>query len=246
MLNKHAKTVCHDLLLAGSGLRQMYAAAALARKYTVYAIGPERFPAGVHPAEELKEPADALILPMPSGKDGVHPASLLEHVKPGGTVLGGRMTDAECREISDAGYSVYDYARDEAFILRNAVPTAEGAVEIAMRELPVTLQGTKCLILGGGRVCAAVRSRFAALGAAVTVAARSARDLADAAADGCRTLPLSMLSDVAADSMLIINTIPALILSAELLAAVRPDALIIDLASKPGGDGVGAGESERI
>ena len=245
MLNKHAKTVCQNLLLAGSGLRQMYAAAALARKYTVYAIGLDRFPAGVHPAEELTEPADVLILPMPSGRDSVHPEELRKRVKQGGTVLGGRMTGTERSEMEAAGFSVYDYARGEAFILRNAVPTAEGAIAIAMREMPVTLHGTKCLILGGGRVSAALRSRLAALCAEVTVSARSARDLAAAAADGCRTLPLPMLPDALAESMLIINTIPARILSAELLAAVRTDALIIDLASKPGGDDVGTGWGEQ-
>lgn len=251
MLFEHAQADRRSLLLAGGGLRQMYAAAALARKYTVYAAGLDAMPEHVLPADALTGQADALVLPMPVTRDGVHlnvpPEAetvslpdLLKRVKPDGIVTGGRMTDAERETAERAGFAVRDYARDEAFILRNAVPTAEGAIAIAMQNLPVTLHGTKCLILGGGRVSAALQTRLSALHADVTVSARSAKDRARAASIGLKTVPLSALSGVIADYTLIINTIPAMILSAALLAEIRPDALTIDLASKPGGDGVGA------
>lgn len=34
----------------------------------------------------------------------------------------------------------------------NAIPTAEGAIQIAMEEMPVTIHGSKALVLGFGRV----------------------------------------------------------------------------------------------
>ncbi len=47
------------------------------------------------------------------------------------------------------------------------------------------------------------------------------------------------LQNVIGDYPLIINTVPALLLDAQMLAAVQPDALVLDLASKPGGDDFG-------
>lgn len=38
---------------------------------------------------------------------------------------------------------------------------------------------------------------------------------------------------------LIINTVPAMLLDARRLRLLQPKALLLDLASKPGGDGVG-------
>lgn len=37
-------------------------------------------------------------------------------------------------------------------MVANAVPTAEGAVQVAMEELPFTLHSARVLILGFGRV----------------------------------------------------------------------------------------------
>lgn len=40
-------------------------------------------------------------------------------------------------------------------------------------------------------------------------------------------------------SRLVINTVPAKVLDEQLLRLLRPDALVLDLASKPGGDDAG-------
>ena len=37
-----------------------------------------------------------------------------------------------------------DYSQQEDFAINNAVPTAEGAIEIAMREYSGTINGSKC------------------------------------------------------------------------------------------------------
>ena len=66
----------------------------------------------------------------------------------------------------------------------NAVPTAEGAVQIAMEELPITLHRARVLVLGFGRLGKLAAHRFAALGAKVSVAARKWADLAWAEAYG--------------------------------------------------------------
>jgi len=183
------------LLTAGGDLRQLTAANVLAETYSVSVIGFERFgtlPPAVSAAEHIRsipEGLDALLLPMPVTQDGVflHApfssssmtlSALLPLVRPGGAVLGGRITPAEQRLIESAGLRALDYAKAETFAIRNAIPTAEGAIQLAMQELPVVLMRLPCLILGAGRVSRALQPRLKALGAEVTVAARRCDDLA--------------------------------------------------------------------
>ncbi len=184
-----------SLLAAGGDLRQITAAARLSQSHSVSITGFDRFgalPAGITAADLSNTPQqslDALLLPMPVTQDGlflctpfgssaIRLASLLPAVRTGGTVFGGRFRDSERRLIESAGLRCTDYAQQEAFALRNAVPTAEGAIQIIMQEMPVVLMGLPCLILGAGRVSRALQMRLQALGAEVTVAARRCADLA--------------------------------------------------------------------
>ena len=183
------------ILVAGGDLRQVTAAAALAETCSVTVTGFDRFgslPENIRAAEhsqDLPHELDALILPMPVTQDGVflhtpfsstsvRMTELLPHVKSGGYVYGGMLTEADRRHIAHAGLHAADYVRQETFAIRNAVPTAEGAIQIAMQELPVVLHGLPCLILGAGRVSRALQQRLRGLGANVTVAARRFPDLA--------------------------------------------------------------------
>ena len=54
--------------------------------------------------------------------------------------------------------------------------------------------------------------------------------------EGSRAVPLSQLGNVFGGFPLIFNTVPAMLLGREQLQLVNKEALIIDLASKPGGD----------
>lgn len=115
------------------------------------------------------------------------------------------------------------------------LPTAEGAVQVAMEELPMTLHSARVLILGFGRVGKLTAHRMGALGAKVTVAARDYEDLAWAAAYGHETSRVADLSCELGGFDLVVNTIPAPILDRQRLTWVNPEAFLLDLASAPGG-----------
>ena len=117
-----------------------------------------------------------------------------------------------------------------------AVPTAEGALQVAMERLPVTLRGAECLVLGYGRIGKLLAHRLQGLGARVTVAARKYGDLAWAEAFGWRALPISGLSGALGEMQVIFNTVPSLILDRDLLAELTPGCLCVELASRPGID----------
>lgn len=117
----------------------------------------------------------------------------------------------------------------------NAVPTAEGAVQVAMEELGITLHRARVLVLGFGRVGKITAHRMAALGAEVTVAARKYADLAWAEAYGYRAVRLGELSGYLCGYDLLVNTVPVRILERALLRELKENCLVLDLASKPGG-----------
>ncbi|MCI2105118.1 MAG: hypothetical protein LKK00_00145 [Intestinimonas sp.] len=104
-----------------------------------------------------------------------------------------------------------------------------------MEELPITLHGCRAMVLGYGRLGKLVAHRLHALGARVTVAARKWSDLVWAEAYGCCAEQISTLDGWLCSYDLLINTVPARVLNEDRLAELRPDTLVIDLASKPGG-----------
>ena len=97
-------------------------------------------------------------------------------------------------------------------------------------------------MLGYGRVGRAVARRLALLGGRVTVAARSPEQRANARCSGCRAAALTALPALLPRFDAVINTIPAPVLPRTLLQRLPAGALIIDLASLPGGTDFAAAE----
>ncbi|NLY90789.1 MAG: dipicolinate synthase subunit DpsA [Firmicutes bacterium] len=147
---------------------------------------------------------------------------------------------------TERGIRVCEYAEHDAIAIPNAVPTAEGAIQLMMEETPFTVDGSSCLVLGFGRVARALVPRLLALGANVTVAARNPEQLADAGEAGGKPLPLSQLAGEIGQAEVVFNTIPALVLPDALLQKMAPGTLIIDLASAPGGVDFEAAKRYRV
>ena len=146
------------------------------------------------------------------------------------------MLSPEVVEMASArSLRLYDYYEREECKIANAVPTAEGAVQVAMENMASTLHDSRVLVIGFGRVGKLTAHRFAALGARVTVAARSCEDWAWAEAYGYGTEDSRQLAYWLGGYDLIVNTVPALLLDAEHLKRVSQGAFLIDLASSLGG-----------
>ena len=115
------------------------------------------------------------------------------------------------------------------------MPTAEGAIQLAMEELPITLHGARVLVIGYGRLGRVLADRLAGLKARVSVAARGYADLAWAENCGYGVEHPGQWEGWLCGYDLVVNTVPVRVLDAERLADLRPGCLVIDLASKPGG-----------
>ncbi len=188
--------------------------------------------------------SDIIILPMPVTLDyktinapfeekPIKLSLLSKKIKKGALILGGRISKEVLNVFKNN--KCIDYYNREELMIKNAVPTAEGAIEIAMTETAITLQDSNCLIIGYGRIGKVLSSLLKSLGANVCVSARKYSDLAWIDVNGYKSVHNDNLKTVANNFDLIFNTAPALILDEEILKTISPDCVVIDLASKPGG-----------
>lgn len=189
--------------------------------------------------------ADCVILPVPAVRDGrvfapwaaepAAPGDVIGRMAPGALLAGGLLPPELAAEARARGLAVFDYYAHPGLIERNAVPTAEGAIALAMDRAPITLHGSRALVIGFGRVGKALSVRLAALGARTFVSARKEGDLAAIEGLGMTALRTDALRDHLSAFDFIFNTVPAPVLGAGELAAVRRSCLVMELASAPGG-----------
>lgn len=235
--------------MLGGDQRQLYAAhEMLKNKYNavVYGLKTDSSIQQAQSLPEAMEDAKLVILPLPFTTDNVRLfcplcdkdillTDIIENVQKDMIVAGGKMSDAFLLMLKQKGAFPFDYYKSERFAIHNAIPTAEGALAIAMNELKTTVNGAKCAILGYGRIGKILAKTLKKLDADVTVYARKDEVLAWAEAEGCKTYKFEDLCETVSKNSVIFNTVPALVLTREVLDNIDENAVIIDLASSPGG-----------
>lgn len=193
--------------------------------------------------ETLAKRSEAIILPLPVTTDGVYLNTPLSDKKIRiDAELAGLLRDKPifCGMKSKlmTNYNlwstsrIYDYGEREEFAVENAVPTSEGAIELAMHEYDGTINGSRCLVAGYGRIGRVLSDMLYGLGAKVYVAARKQKDLAFIRAKGMNGVSFGNL---AGSYDIIFNTVPHLVFDSHTLARTATGAIVIDLASLPGG-----------
>lgn len=190
--------------------------------------------------------ADCIILPLPafdenggitSPLSGKRPTmgELMQLVKSHQLLVGGKLEPSDISAFRAVGVELIDYLVREDFAMANAIPTAEGAIQIAMEELPVTLHGSRCLVIGFGRIGKVLSARLTAMGASTAVSARSLKDLSLIEAFDLQALETNRLEGCLGDFDILFNTVPHMVLDEKCLSLLKEDCLCVDLASKPGG-----------
>lgn len=227
-------------LIIGGGIRLEKACEAFVRR----GYAAEIYKGNV-PLKTAIENAEVILLGLPASTDDVYVntdddikiplrdvAMMCTKRK---LVLGGKLSE-KAKAIFDI-YSVRwaDYADSEEFEILNAVPTAEGAIQIAMEEFPFTLHSADTVVTGFGKVAKALALRLKALGANCTVVARSSSARAEAESLGFKAVDFSHLPAEAKKCRILFNTVPAAVCDRSVLSQLEPSQGIIDLASKPGG-----------
>ncbi|MBQ8687195.1 MAG: hypothetical protein IJ512_01445 [Ruminococcus sp.] len=248
------------LLIAGGDLRMLYAARQLCAEFDVRLLGfcPEQLPPDVESLREIIEKtvetcgkpverADILLLPpvtadaqgkipAPLGECSLDPETVLSQAEPGGLVLLGNDRTGRVRQLcAEKKLNWKDYINSDALAQANAVPTAEGALKIALEETGRTIWGSRVLVTGCGRIGTILTARLHALGAQVTAAARRESDRVRMETMGVRSAAIPLDSRGLSEYDVIFNTVPAEIFQETHLCALRADSPLIELASAPGG-----------
>lgn len=205
-------------------------------------------------ASEAVTGADAVVLPVqgvssegkvftaPDAPECYIDAAVLRRMRRGATVfagIGNAFLRAACVE---ADVPLMEYREADEFAIWNAIPSAEGAIQMAMEATPFTLFGSRTLVLGFGRTGKAIALLLRGLFSDVTVAARKDLDFARIWAAGYKYVPWQRLTEAVREADIIFNTVPAMVLPHEVLVKAPATCAIIDVASPPGGTDFAAAE----
>ncbi len=196
--------------------------------------------------EDMEGDYDIIVLPLPYTLDGsninisnpkckISVSDFLSKASSDSIIFAGKCDKSLIKSAEKYGIKVVDYFEREELQILNAIPTAEGAIQIAMEETPFTLHSSKCLVIGNGRIGAILSKMLTGIGAEVTVAARKQKDRAKVFSNAIKSISIGELYETISKFDIIFNTAPSLILDSDMLMKSRRTVLIVDLASKPGG-----------
>ncbi|MGM0470665.1 MAG: dipicolinate synthase subunit DpsA [Bacillota bacterium] len=247
------------IALLGGGLREEIMLDYLvATEATVKTLGqPKTKSCGIEACSEIAElvtAADVVLAPM-TGVDqqGYLKATFAQQslrldeqffaqLEPGTLFMIGiadNKLKSYCQEYS---IELIQLAKLDELAIKNSIPTAEGAIQTAMEESEITLHSNNSIVLGLGRVGLTQARMLAGLGSKTYGAARKPGVRARAKELGIIPVKFEELADVISKMDFIFNTVPALVLDRKILKQVKSEALIIDLASAPGGTDFTAAE----
>ena len=130
-------------------------------------------------------------------------------------------------------YGIFDYTKDEAFAIKNAYLTAESALALATQNSEYSLINSPVLICGYGRISKALHRYLQSFTNDITICARNENQRALAVSSGAKSIDFDNLS--CEKFSFIFNTVPHPVFNEKELKTVKNSALLIDLASFPGG-----------
>lgn len=190
--------------------------------------------------------ARVFILPLPVSRDGITVnaprqndkillSDIIQNTEEGDIYFGGLIPEDFALKLRATGAVVFDYNACEEFARLNAVPTAEGALALAIESTDYSLRGAKCLVSGYGKIGKVLAQYLSALGADVTISARKEADFSAANQLGLKHIHCNEITLHIADYPLIFNTVPHRIFTDEAISAMSSGCLYIELASAPYG-----------
>ena len=244
-----------NVLIFGGDLRQISAAKYFKSKgcsVAIFAIPPgilEKYGAQDMYTESFI-PAPVNIFPLPVCRDGINVncpltdkgygfTETFRRFSPEHKIYVGMANSFQKKYFEELKLDITDYYDFEELQMKNAVPTAEGAIELFLTSLPVTVMNSEITVIGYGRIGRALALRLKSLGAKVTVCARSKKDLSCAQIDGMKSKKLSEYLACPDPSVCIYNTVPHQLFD-ENTARLTDTELFVDLASAPYGADEGA------
>lgn len=201
----------------------------------------------VNTVDELLDSTDMIIGPIPSTKDNerifitdcqdIKIDDFIEKMYRSDVKIfaAGVIGKKILEEAVKYNIKTFDFFESESVAVKNAIPTAEGAIQTAMEESDRTLFGSKALVLGYGRCGKILANILKGIGVNVSVTYRKDSDAAYISSYGYKGINLYEIKSFVSDFDFIFNTIPTMIIDREIIKRISKNCVVIDLAQAPGG-----------
>lgn len=180
-------------------------------------------------ATELPEKENAVFVLLPVPASSTLLSQMKERLTPAHIVLGGNLPKDFSDFCEKEQISYIDYMKFQSVAMKNAVATAEGAIYHAIASSNINLHGSHALVLGFGKCGEILAHKLQGLDCQVSVSTRDSFAKAKAYAYGYQK------HESYSDYDFIFNTAPAMVITPSVIDQLKPEAVIIDIASKPGG-----------
>lgn len=251
------------IVFLGGDLRQSFMAKKLVTKgylIATYGLSIEGQYDLIYRASSLKSAmnfGNIIVCPIPVSHDGVmitsttqledlSVTSLIANLNSSHILLGGIISDRLKSACEAKKVDYCDLFKEETVSIKNAVATAEGTIAEMITKSTRNLHQSQTIILGFGRCAKILADKLKGMQVNVTICARNPVDLAYADALGFHTLPLKELVRGIHKFHYIVNTVPYMVLTESVVKHITKDALLIDIASRPGGTDFNACEQYGI
>ena len=240
-------------IVGGDRREQEIARCAAATGATVRAHGfpwPER---GIAQVDQTSSPAaclkgaDFALFPIPGiAPDGAlfapaAPARIIPDRemlagmrKPADIILGwaDKNLQSHCEAL---GIGIHEYEWDDDLMLLRGPAIVEGMLKSVIENTDITIYRANICMVGQGTIGSLATRTLYALGARVRVVARNAVQRAAAYAAGAESYDFPEIATAMRDCDILISSVPAQVVTAEMLESLPSHALLVDLAAPPGG-----------
>jgi len=198
-------------------------------------------------AAEAMRDADYVLFPIPglaadgalyapgAGETIVPDEELLSLLADGAHIILGTADERLRAAAAATGVELHEYESDTELMLLRAPAIVEGALAAAIESSDVTIHANEVGVVGQGNIGSLLTRALAALGAQVHVFARNPAQRAAAYATGATPHALEELKETAPRLAILYSTVPAPVVTREVLERMVPGSVVIDLAAPPGG-----------
>ena len=179
--------------------------------------------------------ADGALYAPAADEKIVPDEKLLSLLAVGAHVILGKPDDRLRAAAAASGVELHEYESDTELMLLRAPAIVEGALAVAIENTDVTIHGNEVGVVGHGNIGSLLARTLNALGAHVHVFARNPVQRAAAHAAGATPHALEELKETVARLVLLYSTVPAPVVTRDVLEHMVPGSVVIDLAAPPGG-----------
>lgn len=245
----------YDFAIIGGDLRQRYLEELLKKKYKVicYKVKEKDQEKSL---EKIIKSAKIILGPTPfSVKQGeifhqqdgkILIKDVMQRINQNQSLIAGGIPEEIKKWCKSKEIKVFDLMDIEKLRIYNTVATAEGAILEAIKKSLINLHHSRCLILGFGRCGQTLAHKLKGLDTKVYICARKEEDRMLSFTLGYQTISFDKLREKIKEYDFIFNTVPKNVIDKKAAKEVKKEAIIIDIASMPGGIEKDAEKEARV